>query len=343
MHSVPGSCCSRGRYQTTEQRNAIGTFTFADLEAYAAGRPTTFSRTIGGPAASDRAHPVRGPTCRTTTARTTALTLSGGVRQEYQSAIGGLRLAPRGGVTWAPFKSGRTSVRGGAGIFFDWFEAENELRAAQLDGMHQQVETVLAPGYPFPLGPSAVRLANGRIQLAPSLDQPTIREASLGVEQALGAVRFERHGQSIGTAATNFAESMSMHRWTESGPNPITRRDHRSAIGRQQQFRWAQREPERDPPGTPVVALPRTTCCPGRSTRRTRPSLCRPTRERLQAERETRRSTMRGTGQWVLSVFLWHGRSQLACRSPCARRCRPTSRPGATTTTTASAAIAPAQ
>jgi deoxycytidine triphosphate deaminase len=85
-------------------------------------------------------------------------------------------------------------VRGGAGIFFDWFEAEDELRASQLDGNHQQVETVLSPGYPIPVGPSAVRLANGRIQLAPSLDQPTIREASLGVEQALGAVRLNVMG-----------------------------------------------------------------------------------------------------------------------------------------------------
>ena len=183
-----------GRYRTTEQRNAIGTFTFADLDAYAAGRPTTFSRTIGDPAASIVATQFA-MYVQDDYRANHALTLSGGVRQEYESGIGGLRLAPRGGITWAPFKSGRTSVRGGAGIFFDWFEAENQLRAAQLDGLHQQVETVLAPGFPaVPQGPSAVRLMNGRIQLAPSLDQPTLREASLGVEQALGAVRLNVMG-----------------------------------------------------------------------------------------------------------------------------------------------------
>ncbi len=178
-----------GRYGTTEQRNAIGTFTFADLASYDAGQPTTFSRTVGNPSASITATQFA-TYIQDDYRANRALMVSAGVRQEYQSAIGGLRLGPRGGVTWAPFKSGKTSVRAGAGIFFDWLDAENELRAAQLDGTHQQVETVLSPGYPvITSSPSAVLLSKGRIQFAASLAQPAIHEASIGVEQALGAVR----------------------------------------------------------------------------------------------------------------------------------------------------------
>src|SRR5262249_21980988 len=38
-----------GRYRTDELRNGSGTFTFADLAAYDAGTPTTFTRNIGDP------------------------------------------------------------------------------------------------------------------------------------------------------------------------------------------------------------------------------------------------------------------------------------------------------
>ena len=38
-----------GRYRTSELRNASGTFTFASLDAYALGEPTTFTRNLGDP------------------------------------------------------------------------------------------------------------------------------------------------------------------------------------------------------------------------------------------------------------------------------------------------------
>jgi hypothetical protein len=184
-----GFLLQSGRYHTTELRNTIGTFTFSDLAAYDAQMPTTFTRTAGDPRASISATQV-GTYVQDDLRVTPALTVSAGVRQEIQTTIGGLHLAPRGGMTWAPFKSGRTTVRAGAGIFYDWFDAESQLRARQLDGHHQQVETFLNPGYPIiPEGPATIRLENGRIQLGPWLEQPAIREANIGVEQTLRAVR----------------------------------------------------------------------------------------------------------------------------------------------------------
>src|SRR5207248_2606576 len=38
-----------GWYRSDELRNTTGTFTFASLDAYAAGRPTTFTRNVGNP------------------------------------------------------------------------------------------------------------------------------------------------------------------------------------------------------------------------------------------------------------------------------------------------------
>src|SRR5206468_8043878 len=116
------------------------------------------------------------------------LTLSAGLRQEVQSHIGGLHLGPRGGITWAPFKSGRTTFRAGGGIFFDWFDAQNYEQAGQLDGTHQRIETIVQPGFPNPaLGGRALALPAGRVQIAPTITQPELREAMAGVEQAVRA------------------------------------------------------------------------------------------------------------------------------------------------------------
>src|SRR5262249_36571083 len=111
-------------------------------------------------------------------------------RQEYQSHIGGLRLGPRGGLVWSPFRNGKTTVRGGGGIFFDWFDAQLYAQAIQLDGTHQQIETIVQPGYPDPTaGGRASLLPNGRVQIA-DLDQPVLGETSVGVEQQLpGSIR----------------------------------------------------------------------------------------------------------------------------------------------------------
>ena len=48
-----------------------------------------------------------------------------------------LRIGPRGGVTWAPFKGGKTTVRAGGGLFFDWFDAETYEQTLRVDGQHQ--------------------------------------------------------------------------------------------------------------------------------------------------------------------------------------------------------------
>ena len=114
------------------------------------------------------------------------LTISAGVRQEYQSHIGGLHLGPRGGFAWSPFKSGKTTIRGGGGIFFDWFDAQSYEQGVQLDGTHQQIETIVQPGYPIATaGGRAMALPSGRVQFSPTLTQPLLSEAIAGVEQTL--------------------------------------------------------------------------------------------------------------------------------------------------------------
>src|SRR4051812_28350234 len=179
-----------GRYYTDERRNTGGTFTFSDLDAYAAGRPTTFTRNAGDPVLSI-VQAELGTYVQDDIRVRKDLTVSAGVRQEIQWHVGGLHLAPRGGFAWSPFKSGKTTVRSGAGIFFDWLDAETYQRGVQLDGSHQQIETIVEPGYPDPLaGGQAPPLPPGRVQFGRALAQPQLAETMAAVEQMLpGEVR----------------------------------------------------------------------------------------------------------------------------------------------------------
>jgi len=204
---------------TDVRRNAAGTFTFSSLDAYDAGLPTTFTRNTGDPRL-DTSQLQSGIYFQDDYRARTDLTISGGVRQEYQSHIGGLHFGPRGGVAWSPFKSGKTTVRAGSGIFFDWFDAQSYAQAAQLDGAHQQIETILQPGYPNPsIGGRALALPAGRVQLADALSQPRIVQTMAGVERTLpGEVRL--NAMYIHRDARNILRGVNVNAPLASGLRP---------------------------------------------------------------------------------------------------------------------------
>jgi hypothetical protein len=189
-----------GRYRTDELRNTGGTFTFASLDAYASGQPTSFSRNVGDPRVV-ASQVEAGLYIQDDYRARKDLTISAGVREEAQTHIGGAHFGPRGGIVWSPFKNGKTTVRAGGGIFFDWFDAQSYEQAVQLDGTHQQIATILQPGYPDAFaGGRALVLPPGRVQFAPAGLQPEIRETMFGVERMLpgdirlGAMYIHRRG-----------------------------------------------------------------------------------------------------------------------------------------------------
>jgi hypothetical protein len=172
-----------GHYRSNDSVNALGTFQFANLAAYQAGVPTQFTQRLGDPTVSYSQYQV-GWYIQDDYRVRKDLTISFGVRQEFQTNLGDkFNLAPRLGFVWSPKKSGAFTIRGGAGIFYDWFGAQTFEQTLRVDGQRQRDLVVTNPGYPNPFsGGTQKTLPSSRIQSDPHLRNPYVIQASIGVE-----------------------------------------------------------------------------------------------------------------------------------------------------------------
>jgi len=152
-----GALVEGGVYSSDSRTNYLGTFTFPSLADYEAGRPATFSRRAGDPLV-EFSQWQAGFYVQDDWRVRKNLTLSGGVREEFQSHMPDQwNVAPRAGLTWSPFKNGRTTVRAGGGLFYEWLDADVFEQTLRVDGEHQRDQIVINPGYPDPLGGDATQ------------------------------------------------------------------------------------------------------------------------------------------------------------------------------------------
>jgi carboxypeptidase family protein len=172
-----------GGYRSNDSTNALGTFQFADLDAFEAGLPTQYTQRIGDPTVKYRQYQF-GWYVQDDWRVAKNLTISYGARHELQNHVGGkFNIAPRLGFVWSPKKNGTITLRGGAGIFYDWFTAQTYEQTLRVDGERQRDIVVINPAYPNPfLGGSQTILPPSRIQADADLQIPYIIQASLGLE-----------------------------------------------------------------------------------------------------------------------------------------------------------------
>ena len=182
-----GALIEGGRYRSDSRSNYFGTFTFPSLADYEAGRPATYTQRTGDPLVSYSQWQA-GFYVQDDWRVRQNLTLSAGVRQEFQTHLPDRwNFGPRGGFTWSPFKSGRTTVRAGVGLFYDWLEAETFEQTLRVDGSRQQDLVVVNPGYPDPFTGSLAgqALPPGKYILAEGLVMPKRAMALFAVTQRL--------------------------------------------------------------------------------------------------------------------------------------------------------------
>jgi hypothetical protein len=178
-------------YSNFDQRNLNGTTTYRNIEDFNANRPqqysirlgtlnTSFSQYQGGIYWSDEFRVHRD------------LTLGVGVRNEFQSRIDDkLNLMPRIGVTWAPFGSQRSAVRGGYGLFYDWYEANLYDQTLRVDGVTvRDVRITCTQFNDYCADVASMDLLSlagvaGRIQAAEDLQMPRVHQASISYDRQL--------------------------------------------------------------------------------------------------------------------------------------------------------------
>jgi hypothetical protein len=191
-----------GWTRTDRFDNYVGTFTFASLEDYEAGRPRQFTRRVGNPLveydrqefswfAYDEMHVREG------------LRVGFGVRHDLQSLVDDYNnIAPRASLAWTPKDRPKTTVTAGLGLFNEWYAPWVYEQTLQLDGTRQRDLIVRDPGYPDPLGgqglaalppPSIVRASQDDLAM-----QYTAR-GSVGLEHRFSQqlrVQLNLYGQS---------------------------------------------------------------------------------------------------------------------------------------------------
>ena len=185
LHSMrAGVLAEGGRYRSTDATNYLGTYTFGSLADYEAGLASNFTRRIGDPSLSYTNYQV-GAYWQDDWRFRKSLLLSYGLRYEAQTLVDDqTNFSPRVTLTWSPFKSGRTNIRGGAGWFNDWLGTSVYEQTLRVDGFRQQEVNVLNPSYPDP-GEDGATSPSNRYQLDRGLQLPASLTANVGVDQTL--------------------------------------------------------------------------------------------------------------------------------------------------------------
>ena len=183
-HSMrAGVLLEAGWWDSNQRSNAFGTYTFTSLDAFNAGLPSTYAIRIGDPLV-DYTQFKAGWFLQDDFRPAKTLQLSVGLRQEIQTQVDSKwNFAPRAAFTWNATK--KTTVRGGYGIFYDWYDSSLYEQTIRVDGNHQVDVIVQNPGFPVIEG-GGTRLPASIIRSA-SLDQPLIQQASVGLERPLAA------------------------------------------------------------------------------------------------------------------------------------------------------------
>jgi len=174
-----------GWYRSDSTSNYLGTFTFENLQAFIANQPLNYTRRIGDPHISYQN--MQGAAYVQDDIRLRKnLTISPGVRYEAQTHVHDFNnVEPRFGVTWAPFASGNTTLRGSAGLFNDWLPTSTYDQTLRVDGFRQQELNILNPSFPEPGTIGGVTPVN-RYVLGSDYRLPRTTRFSAGVDQQIG-------------------------------------------------------------------------------------------------------------------------------------------------------------
>jgi len=182
-HSVRvGTALDYNSFRSDETDNYLGTYTFANIAEFEAGRPRSYTRRIGDSHVQYVNYQAAFYIQDDIRIRRN-LSITPGLRMESQNHINGFVAGPRVGATWAPFQNGKTTLRASWGIFYDWLATSTYEQTVRIDGYQQREINIANPTYPdVPAG--AFGAPADRYLLDPELEHPRNSRVSAGVDYA---------------------------------------------------------------------------------------------------------------------------------------------------------------
>jgi hypothetical protein len=173
-----------GRYTSDDTSNYLGTYTFASLADYEAGRASSYSRRIGNP--DLRYSQVQaGVYVQDDWRVLRSLLLSAGIRYGSQTHVGDpWNFSPRASAAWSPKRNGSLTLRASYGYFYDWIAGDTYKQTLLVDGYRQRELNIINPSYPDPglLGTSP---PTNRYLWADDLLLPNAHRFTTGVDRVL--------------------------------------------------------------------------------------------------------------------------------------------------------------
>ena len=186
LHSFRGGIeVQHSTFRSDSQSNYFGTYVFESLDAYEQGRPRSYTRRTGDP--NIRYSNTQGGFYIQDDIKVRkGLTVTGGVRYEAQTHVPDANnFAPRIGFTWAPTKSGTTTIRGSWGVFYDWLSTGTYSQTLLLDGFRQRELNVANPSFPVEPGSIGLLAASNQYLLAGNRAMAYSQRLSAGLAHTL--------------------------------------------------------------------------------------------------------------------------------------------------------------
>ena len=179
-----GVLLEASRFRSDDISNYLGTFTFASLADYNAGRPSNFTIRTGDPTLEFWNVQLAGYV-QDDYRITRNLLLSPGIRYGVQSHSGDWQnVSPRISLAWSPLKSGNLTLRGSYGYFYDWIAGDLYKQTLLFDGVRQQEVNMINPPYPDP-GAGGTAAPTNKYLWSDSLALPTAHRMIVGIDRAV--------------------------------------------------------------------------------------------------------------------------------------------------------------
>lgn len=185
IHSLrTGIAVDGGSYFSDDESNYLGTFLFDSPASFEAGTPLNYTRRLGD-SAIDYDNVQAALYVQDDIRVRKNLTFSPGLRYELQTHLSDYNnFGPRFGMSWAPFKSGKTALRGSFGIFYDWLNANIYEQSLRVNGFRQRELNIANPSFPDPGDVGTISTTN-RYLLSDDLPMARNTRLSAGVDQTI--------------------------------------------------------------------------------------------------------------------------------------------------------------